>query len=222
MANIDLQFTEEIMNSFPNPADYLSAIADTFVTNVKTMAEDTLKTARQDYIDAVTLHPMQIEGDKLTVTIELVGEFPNMLEQGHDAYDMKDGLLKGQDYRYIFIRKGIPTSTRFQKMSKQQHEIMRSLPVTGAPFPPFLMKKDKRPNVTAYGVLKKTPTEKTGYEKPIHRGHIYGKMQKIVRGKTPTYGTFRTVSIKSPPEAWQHPGLEALNFFDKVVEKMGL
>lgn len=219
MANIDLQFTEEIMNSFPNPADYLSSVANTFVTNVKTMAQDNLSTARQDYIDAVTQHPMQVEGDKLSVTIELVGAFPNMLEQGHDPYDMKESLLKGRDYRSIFIRKGTPASTRFQKMTKEQHMIMKHLKTTSdkAAFPPFLTKGNQ--NVTAYGVHHTATKERA---KPHHESPIYGKMQKIVRGTSPTYGTFRTVSVKSPPESWQHPGFEALDFFDKVAERMGL
>jgi len=223
MRGIDLQFTEEVMNSFPNPSDYLAEIASVFVTNVKSRAQQTLHTSRQDYINAVTQHPFQVDGDRLSVIIELVGAFPNMLEQGQVPYNMRPGLIKDGDSQIIFMRKGTPQSVRFQRMSTEQHQIMKNLRTSSdrQTFPAFLTKG--KSNVTAYGVSRtKSSARQRNLAGQRHRDHINQRMQKIVRKGGPTYGTFRTISNVTNTNSWFHPGFEGLDLFDLVLRDMGL
>lgn len=235
MTDIRIQFEDAVMEEVPNIPQYLDNLATVAETNWKELARQNLNTSRKDYINAIVKRPMILTGDKTSITVELTaGEtpgswLPNMLEEGHAPFDMKEAILKGEESKIIFFRKGTPNAVNLNRMTSEQHAVMRSLKTTSdtAKFPAFLTRgspQSTRSPVQAYGVhyTKSRSTSVSGAPGTPYERDDFNKMQKIVRGGSPTYGTFRTISRKSDPGSWLHPGLPALKLAEKVMDMMGL
>jgi hypothetical protein len=217
MADIGDIFIELVMEEVPNMAEYIDGIASAVEANWKEAARQQLHTARKDYVNAIVKQPMQVIGDDISITIELTADespgswLPNLLEQGHAPYDLKDAILKNKDHQIIFMRKGTPAALNLLRMTTEQHKIMKSLK-PDRPIPNFMTEGRSRSDKMGYGVH---------YSKSKPKTDITQGMQKMVRNNSTTYGTFRTVSRKSKAP-WKHPGFTALNLAEQVVEKMGL
>lgn len=231
MADIRLEFEQAVMSEVPNPAEYLNDIATAVEAKWKELASQKLHTTRKDYVNAIVKRPVVAVGDKISVTIELTANespgswLPNMLEQGFAPFDMKQTLLSRGDSQVIFMRKGTPTAVNLQRMTPQQHSIMRNLKTDKPPMD-SMRSGSKSASRQSYGVhYTSSPfrSVSTAAGTPyVHKDHIYQKMQKMVNKSSVTYGTFRTISKKSDPASWHHPGRVPLNLAEQVVEDMGL
>src|SRR4029077_17592017 len=118
----------EIKIDIPDELDpeKLEQEAEALVTEVAEMARahwiqlagETFKTTHQDYVNG----SQEVEQEnRLEASITLKGVLPNMLEQGHEAYDMKEGMLespkaktsaKGGKYLAIPMTHGGPGQTK--------------------------------------------------------------------------------------------------------------
>ena len=150
----------------------------------------------------------------------------NAIEMGADAYDMKLGFLKSSKVKFtksgdpmltIPFRFGVPTtggqSTAFagvmpaaihsqaKQLTNKQTLKLGSIPEK------FQIPKSQalRGRITEIGALPKND-----------RTSIYENMQKTSGG----YVTFRRVSLKSDPDAFQHPGFKEENLAAKALAKL--
>lgn len=216
MASIGDQFKANVMSRVPDPVAYIDSLGTIAETTWKELARQStrLNSTEADYVNAIVKHPVVTMGDSMSVTIELTSTdstrswLPNMMEQGHSAYSLKDTILGNKDSQVIFMRKGTPEAVNIPRMTQEQYGIASRI------------KADKPMRVTnpakaagRYGVL---PT-KTYLPKGTEN---IKKMHKQVLGSSTIYGTFRTISRKSDVE-WIHPGFVPLRLAEKTVEQMG-
>lgn len=151
------------------------------------------------------MYPYQ--GNPMVGAVELHGKFPNMLEQGFSAFDMKVGFSKSprahkkQDggwFLTIPIRHSTPGAFMYgNAMPKDVYGVAKKLGDREQLTPDQLVKLGRN-NVT---------TSWNGYQ---HKSDIYAGLTRIIKSynnsKQSQYMTFRRVSDKSDPLSWQHPG----------------
>lgn len=171
--------------------------------------------------------------------ISLLGELPNMLEGGIPPHDMRSYLLKtvrvgaspirtvkrgprkGQPYRYIMFRR---TTAEIKKMGGAAgYRLARGLEPTTSGTEGGLLYGGRMPSGEARHYLNKSGVRSvsdalSGMVKLVGNTTQAGAMN---RGANVTYAAWRTVSTLRP-EAWQHPGLRALNLASQVVRDMDL
>ena len=143
--------------------------------------------------------------------VRLNGKFPNMLEQGFSAFDMKEGFSKsskvkikksGGWYLTIPIRHSTPNSYLFGKpMSKDVYGVAKQLGHQQSA--KFKGAGDKSWN---------------GYQ---HKSNMYDGLTRIIKSyqgsKQSQYMTFRRVSDKSDPASWSHPGFSGVKVAEKIM-----
>lgn len=185
------------------------------------LAQEKLHSTRNAYIQGITQPFLEGPG---AVSIELVGKLANMIEQGADAFDMREGLLNkpntrvsktGARYRYIPFRMSSPGSagkagTPMDEVYSMPGEDSRS----GRQGLPYafsgligqemyeLAKTLKRgqglPNVGLPRLQAHHSVDPfTGMQRGGGKGHRY-------------YVAFRTVTDNVSGK-WQHPGFNAAN-----------
>jgi hypothetical protein len=195
------------------------------------LAQARLHTSRDDYINglrqAESFSAVKVDGQPV-FTIQLVGEMPNNFEFGMESFDMKEvrpGWLGGRKAKiskdgnaYIRIPfRHSPTSTTgigYSGKAKEaglQNELRNAIRDYGLD----RMIKTATGGVAA-GAVKRIPKDA-----PVHT-----YLQALTRIQEPTpdkkrarsiqYMTWRTMSEKSDPAAWIHPGLEAANLLPEV------
>lgn len=211
-----------------------------------------LKTGRKQYIQG--LQRPQIK--RLRGTIELVGVFPNMLEQGATAFDIKEGFSKSEKrkfkedggwYMHIPFRiatpEAIANSGEFSgRMPTGIYDMVRRMESHQTMFG---MGKVNSGQGMTYGMLESSgvggATErKTREEITRNAGGLSDAKRQAYQHRTPlmqglfrsaktyeratqgTYHTFRTVSDRSPQNAWIHKGLVARRFFDRALEQSNI
>lgn len=197
-----------------SPADLASpqlanAIQASITTTLAVIKDRWQSEAQQKLHSTLPLYLMGLDfnsvvypygGDAFSGAVELHGKFPNMLEKGFPAFDMKQGFGKSQRathtksggwYLTIPIRHSTPGAFMY-----------------GKPMPPNIYAQAKKlSNGKSLSVPGGAAKSWTGYQ---HKANIHDGLTRIVksygRAKQSQYMTFRRVSNNSDPQSWMHPG----------------
>lgn len=197
------------------------------------LAGERLNSSRRDYINAI--QEVHVEGT--TASIELVGVLPNMVENGADAFDMHDTLLKGPGvrtsasgnrYRSIPFRHqtpgtagqggGTPMGRAYEghPAVKDAQELGRTIYTYGKKLAATIGEPG---GGVKYGDRLQAglaPKLKEKHSTDIYAGMI--REQKTYKSATQSqYITFRTIS-DAVPDKWQHPGIQAANLGQEVED----
>lgn len=183
----------------------------------ESIAQKRLITSRNDYLLGLNADNSLEQPDSFTGVLTLRGKWPNMLESGFPAYDMKAGFMNSQRVK----RKddgGWFLTVPFRHLSSKA----RGTAVGGSAMPDDIYAQARK----LRGGQKLTGTETnyppgqswTGYQ---HKSGKYEGMKKVTKQYDKTkqnqYFTFRRVSDKSDPASWQHPGFPGINAIDPVT-----
>lgn len=150
------------------------------------------------------------DNDSFSGAVELQGKFPNMLEQGFSAFDMKQGFKNskrathtqnGGWYLTIPIRHSTPGSFMY-----------------GKAMPPDIYKQAKKlQNKQHLSVPGSGDKSWNGYQ---HKSSVYDGLTRIVKSygnsKQSQYVTFRRVSGNSDAKSWQHPGFVGVKLAEQL------
>jgi len=183
-----------------------------------------------------------VDEGKFSGAVMLVNKFPNMIESGCSAFDMKAGFLAsskvkfdkdGKAYITIPLRFATPgavgESEMFSaKMPVEIYDIVKDKPAniqngegkrsSGISLsdlknvPDFLSRPKVRPEIA----LADKKFEAYENKHSIYQG--ISKFQDSVTGQN-TYKSFRRVSLNSDPNSWIYPGLTAKNISDSALSK---
>lgn len=167
------------------------------------------------------------------VVVTLQGIVPNLLEQGQQPHDMRDYLLRtvrpgaapirrdklGRPYRFIMFRRKVAEIKRMGDASA--YSDAKNLTATMSGSEGRLIYGSRMDSGRAAHYINKSGVRSVS--------DALSGMVKLVGITTPegaarggantTYATWRTVSYKRP-EAWQHPGRQALNLAQSVMDNV--
>jgi hypothetical protein len=231
MINISIDLPKNLQNMLINgnlPAKYQTAIQMAVSSTLmaakskwESEAQKRLTTTRNDYLLGLNADNSVEFPDPFTGILTLRGKWPNMLEKGFPAFDMKqggDGRFKNSPKRKMKKDGGwyltIP-------MRHRTPDTVGSA-VGGGAMPQDIYAQAR---LLAAG-QRLTGTEAqypprvswTGYQ---HKNGIYEGMQRnqkvYEKAVQSTYFTFRRVSDKSDPRSWWHPGFQGIEAADLVA-----
>lgn len=184
------------------------------------VAAENLKSARQEYIANLNV----VDEGFAKGAVVLTGQFPNMLEEGADAFDIKEGLLAGPNakmgangnrYNTVPFKQGtpgaLPENFNGGIMPKPVHDVAKKKSIGDQ------IKKQELPKEFQQPKKKSVPSRNAVYE---HKASIYEgiKKTKDLAGNV-SYTSFRRVSDNSDENSWIHPGLEARDFASKAFDR---
>ena len=217
---VPLGFSNVLNNQLRQAAS--AAIQSTLIASKakwEQIAQQKLTTTRADYLLGLNADDSLEFPDMFTGILRLRGKWPNMLEEGFPAFDMKKGFQRsdrakpkknGGWYLTIPLRHRTPGTT--------------GSAVGGAAMP---MDIYARARALRANTQRLTGTEQqyppgvswTGYQ---HKSGIYEGMVRKERFYDKVaqshYMTFRRVSDKSDPKSWWHPGFEGVRAVDQVAK----
>jgi hypothetical protein len=194
-------------------------LTNAFAREWEQVAAENLKSARQEYIANLNV----VDEGFAKGAVVLTGVLPNMLEEGVDAFDIKEGLLAGPNvktgkdggrYNTVPYKQGTPGSLpeNFNGgiMPKEVHAVAKKKSIGKQLVKDDLPKQFQEPRKQI------VPSRNAVY---THKNSIYEGIQKNkdLAGNV-SYISFRRVSDNSDDNAWIHPGLEARNFADKAFD----
>lgn len=180
------------------------------------VAQQRLTTTRNDYLLGLNADNSMSFPDAFTGVLILRGKWPNMLESGFQAFDMKDGFKNGPRvkhkkdggwYQTIPFRHRTPGTTGSAVGGKAMPDDI------------YAQARALRGQERLRGTEQKYPPQKswTGYQ---HKNGIYEGMvkntKKYDKAIQNTYFTFRRVSDKSDPSSWHHPGFPGIKAIEVV------
>lgn len=196
-------------------------------------ASRVLKASRIEYVNNIVV----VDDGFAKGSVMLLGEHPNALEEGMDAFDMKPGLLNGPNsrptkdggrYNVVPFSVGTPGSLEENFnggiMPQDIYDIVKEKstdrPLAGGGSASAPLKLEEIPVHLQEPKVKavKLPESK-GFAEYKHKNSIYEGIRKVKDGVTGQnrYQSFRAVSTKSDPLSWMHPGIEAKRIADKVL-----
>ncbi len=204
-----------------------------FATEWENEANRVLKSSREQYVNSIVV----VDEGFAKGAVMLLGDVPNMVEQGVEPFDMKPGMLDGPNakvgkdgskYNTVPFSFGIPTSLKsnFSSIMPQEvHSVISKKPVdkvTGVSKPlsdKELPKKLQQPQVKRV----KLPDSKS-FKEYQHKSSIYEGMTKRQDKRTGqnSYGSFRRVSENSDPNSWLHPGIEEKDISGSVISNFNI
>lgn len=171
-------------------------------------AQKKLNSTRTDYLLGLSFDAIQYpyNNNPFSGAVVLQGKFPNMLETGFSAFDMKTGFSKSP--------KRLSSSTGWYLTIPFRHSTPGSF-MYGKPMPVDIYAEAKKlPNKGRLNNSKgEVLTSWTGYK---HKSNIYDKMTRYKKGRGSTYVTFRRVSNNSDPLSWWHPGFTGVKIADSL------
>lgn len=175
-----------------------------------------LTTTRADYLLGLNADNSMEFPDSYTGVLTLRGKWPNMLEEGFPAYDMKTGF--GNSGRRTQKKDGgwfltVPFRHRTPGTAGSA--------VGGSAMPDDIYSQARalRGGQKLKGTETSYPPQTSwkGYE---HKSGIYENMKKVTKtydkATQNQYMTFRRVSDKSDPSSWWHPGFTGVKAIDIV------
>lgn len=187
----------------------LAIIRDRWQTSV----QNKLNSTRPLYLQGLGFDSIiyPFGNDMFAGAVQLQGKFPNMLEQGFSAFDLKIGFSKsdkkikkqnGGWYLTIPIRHSTPGSFMYgQAMPKDVYGVAKKL--------------GNRESLSYKG---KGDVSWTGYQQKHNK---YDGLTRIIKSYQKTsqsqYITFRRVSDKSDPMSWWHPGFEGVKIAESLM-----
>lgn len=193
-------------------------------------AKRVLKQTRDSYRASISI----VDKGRFEGMIILRGQFPNMIEQGAEAWDMKEGFAKsskakvkknGGWYFTVPFRLATPNALGESSVFSgvMPDEIYQLVKQKGANNP--ITKQDLGSNYTA-GKREKIVLKSKTYDEYIHKSSIYVGLQKksmTYQGATQSqYMNFRRVSDTSNPNAFIHPSMVARELAEKAIEKVNV
>lgn len=201
------QLSPQIANAIQNSIQAsLAVVRDRWQTEV----QNKLNSTRPLYLQGLSFDSIMypFEGNVFSGAVQLQGKFPNMLETGFSAFDMKIGFSKSD-----------------HKIQKKDGGWYLTIPIRHSTSGSFMYGNAMPKSV--YNQAKKLPSGGTlsfpgagdvswkGYQR---KNKTYDGLQRIVKSYQKTsqsqYMTFRRVSDKSDPNSWWHPGFAGV----KVAE----
>ena len=207
-----------------------------------TLAEKTLKGTRDSYVRSIYVGN---EG-RFTGVVTLRGVFPNMLEQGAGAFDMKKGFsqsdkkkisLSGDWYLTVPFRWATPgalgESSAFSNVMPSAVYSVVKKKQSGTSILGGKTSSSKPVNVNELPSIFQLPSppktiilKSKRFEDYQHKTSIYvgiGKSSKTYEeAKQGTYVSFRRVSDKSDEASWIHPAIPPLNLSGKALADLDL
>lgn len=212
-----------------------------------TEAKNSLHRTRTEYIQSLIV----VDEGRLKGSVILKGDFPNMIEQGISAFDMKEGFAKSSKktmkkdgkgwfltipFRYATpgaigdssVFTGVLPQSVYQAIKKK--DAAQSQIGLGVEFGSGL-KKQEIPAEYAVpkmrgefsDVITKT---KSSFGVYVNKTSLYEGLQKASKtyqsGGGSQYVSFRRVSDKSDPSSWIHSGILARNLADKALTKLNI
>lgn len=223
--------------------DMLDSIAKNlaagFAAKLEQNASQTLHQTKRRYINAIKL----VDSGKLEGTVLLdysKDKVVQMLEEGADAFDMKEYFLKsakvkmgkkGGKYLTIPFRWATPNAKAESdvfsgKMPNAIYQVAKNKPVTipvsggGTRSAGISLKEIPE----QFQIKKVRPVIKDNDGKKLfdayqHQSSIYQGIvkQQDSATKQNTYHSFRRVSDKSDKDSWIHPGIERYNLIQKTL-----
>lgn len=187
-----------------------------------------LSSSRQQYINGLVV----VDEGFAKGAVVLVGELPNMVEQGANGFDMKEGYLNGPNAkigsngnRYNTIPFSVGTPGALQEnfnggiMPQEVYDVVKTKP-EGQP----LQQKEipqqfRQPQKKMIQLPESKSFVEYQHKKSIYEG--ISKQKDSVTGQT-SYKSFRRVSDNSQENSWIHPGIEAHNISDKVLSEFNV
>jgi len=218
-------FADEITPDIQRALNGLAANISAAAYNMgKQYAESKLDTTRDQYVSNLKL-------DKLSPSTYLISLDPsvNHLEDGYDAFDMKPGLLNGPKARYT--KGGVKFNIiPFRIGAKEAAPVLKYGSAVAPRDFTQTWKKDFG------GALNAKKAGISGIQRGADGTPLQGVVGRVGRNKNvppnlqgmnkiqKTYGkttqsqymTFRTVSSKSKPSSWQHPGFKGIQAFQEI------
>lgn len=212
----------------------VKTVTDRFAEEWINEANRTLKTSRAQYIQNIIV----VDDGYAKGSVVLTGEHANSIENGFEGFDMKPGLLAGPNAKttkdggkYNVVPFSIGTPGALEEnfnggiMPQEVYDVVKSKPVEkmlpggGMASKPLTVDDLPQPfqqPKTKSVVLPGTKTAKD-YQ---HKHSIYEGIRKVQDPVTKQnkYQSFRAVSSNSDPLAWIHPGVEAKNIAEKVLQ----
>ena len=212
------------MKAIGNPV-FINAVLRDVMDGVRQewirLAQQGLQTTKQTYIAAIQ-EVQQVRTGK--ASIDLLGEFPNMIENGADSYALQDVMLSGER-RVIRFEHGVPGTRGGERPvigkllapkegSRSRNRVftsVRSAMKVGRRLHAFAHVKSRAGKTLSPADIKEAGNVVKGPLPPQVQG-IYGGLGR--QEGTGPYSTFRTMT--GDRDAWEHPGIEARNFVDQV------
>lgn len=197
------QITDAIQSSIQGS---LAIIRDKWQTEI----QNKLNSTRPLYLQGLSFDSIMypFEGNVFSGAVQLQGKFPNMLETGFSAFDMKIGFSKsdrkiqkkdGGWYLTIPFRHSTPGSFMY-----------------GNAMPKDVYKQVKK--LSPGGTLSFPGAGDVSWKGYQRKNKTYDGLQRIVKSYQKAtqsqYMTFRRVSDKSDANSWWHPGFAGV----KVAE----
>jgi hypothetical protein len=230
--------TRALSQEFDLTMDHVDSLKEAVVKTVTTVvhtawrdqAKNNLKSTRSQYMNSI----IASEVGRFTNVLTLVGELPNMIEQGKSAFDIKKGfensskktITRGKDgmlgwyltIPFSWAQPGaIGESQKFTGvLPTDVFKILKSKQVSNP---------DAKLNLSDIPDEFKIPSQKPSLNLlsdaliPEYKSIYEGVHQVGGAGSGGPIMSFRRVSNKSLDESWQHPGFEARNFADKAWEE---
>jgi hypothetical protein len=200
-----IQEMENYTNSSELEDGLTREIEDEAMAKWEELANITLGDSAENYINS-----MRSERDGTNVVLSLDGDLANMQEKGAAPYDMKPGLLDGKDSVVIPIASSAPGK--------------RANGRTGPnPLSKGVYAKVKKQVMKVGDRFSGNKRRSRSYDKSyLHKSPKYAGLTKSNRFYAKRTGaefvTFRTVSKKSDPSSFWHPGFEAIDLMSKVKD----
>lgn len=189
-----------------------------------------LKSTLREYKRGIVIR----EAGEKTVVIALVGELPNLLERGQAPHDMRDYLLKtvragaapirrvkkgkrkGEPYRFIMFRRKTEEIKRMGGAATYREA--RALSASMSASEGRLVYGGRLSSGKSNHYINKSGVRSVSDATSGLVRLVGVTTSQASTGSNTTYATWRTVSTLRP-EAWQHPGLKALNLAHEIIDK---
>lgn len=196
-----------------------SAVSSTLMatkSHWEQIAQKRLKTTRNDYMLGLNADNSVSYPDPFSGVLTLRGKWPNMLESGFPAYDMKSGFSTGKR-----VKQKKDGGWFMTVPFRQRTPGTAGSAVGGSAMPEdiYASARALRGGERLTGTTKDYPasTSWTGYK---HKTGIYEGIKKVTkqydRAKQNQYVSFRRVSDTSDPSSWWHPGFAGINAVDEA------
>lgn len=188
------------------------------------VARQRLRTSSRAYIAGIS----EVEHRGSEASIKLRGWLPNALEEGHAPFDMKPGFLRspnvkrtarGRPYMHVPIAQKVPGGGDRgpNVMPWPIYRLAKAMPV-GKPltlpskYSGYGLRSRLSPDNSKWGPYTWKSSPYSGVIKtPQFPGQLRSPMQ---------YGTIRTISRRSDPNSWIHPGFQARNLMDMAATNL--
>lgn len=212
-----------------------------FAREWQTQASKELTSSRKDFINSIIVG----EEGRFRGFVMLVGQVPNMIEDGAEPFDMKIGFLKsdkkkmGSSGPYLTIPRRFATPGALGESSVFSEVLPEEI---------YAIVKDRKSGTSTLGgaisrgaglklpdipeqfrvpeVRQKIVTKSRIWEAYQNKASKYEGLQRVQKTyESATQGqyiSFRRVSNNSDPDAWIHPGIAAHKFAEKALDSLNI